>query len=144
LSKGTCHLSWSVYMLGSSVALLLLCFYLSFYSSRDSPGSSFRSIWWVHAQATASSSTPDPGYAAGHYFCRTWNAHRLQPPRRRRRRRRNAHKENLQPSTVSSSHTYKWYNIRGKHAHGRRQSMRELLLLLLLLLVITTMCRRDG
>ncbi|KAF0755160.1 LHFPL tetraspan subfamily member 1 protein-like, partial [Aphis craccivora] len=41
---GTCHLSWSVYMLGSSVALLLLCFYLSFYSSRDSPGSSFRSI----------------------------------------------------------------------------------------------------
>ncbi|KAL4123280.1 hypothetical protein QTP88_015480 [Uroleucon formosanum] len=42
--SGTCHLSWSVYMLGSSVALLLLCFYLSFYSSRDSPGSSFRSI----------------------------------------------------------------------------------------------------
>ncbi|XP_015364966.1 PREDICTED: lipoma HMGIC fusion partner-like 1 protein isoform X1 [Diuraphis noxia] len=41
---GTCHLSWSVYMLGSSVALLLLCFYLSFYSSRDSPGNSFRSI----------------------------------------------------------------------------------------------------
>ncbi|XP_050541146.1 LHFPL tetraspan subfamily member 1 protein-like isoform X2 [Daktulosphaira vitifoliae] len=41
---GTCHLSWSVYMLGSSVVLLLLCFYLSFYASRDSPGNSFRSI----------------------------------------------------------------------------------------------------
>ncbi|XP_065219080.1 LHFPL tetraspan subfamily member 6 protein-like isoform X2 [Planococcus citri] len=32
---GTCQLSWSVYLLGSAVALLLLCFALSFCSARE-------------------------------------------------------------------------------------------------------------
>lgn len=36
---GTCELSWSVYLLGSAVGLLLLCFGLSFCASRVKPGS---------------------------------------------------------------------------------------------------------
>nr|CAD7427870.1 unnamed protein product [Timema monikensis] len=34
---GTCELSWSVYLLGSAVGLLLLCFGLSFCASRVKP-----------------------------------------------------------------------------------------------------------
>lgn len=33
--SGTCQLSWSVYLLGTAVTLLLLCFALSFCSARE-------------------------------------------------------------------------------------------------------------
>ncbi|XP_066994964.1 LHFPL tetraspan subfamily member 6 protein-like [Anabrus simplex] len=36
---GSCRLSWSVYLLGCAVGLLLLCFGLSFCASREKPGS---------------------------------------------------------------------------------------------------------
>jgi hypothetical protein len=50
---GTCELSWSVYLLGSAVGLLLLCFGLSFCASRVKPGS-FRI--WVYSAGMLSSS----------------------------------------------------------------------------------------